>query len=509
MARSRNWVELPAEPRRMRFWLAVCGASACTSCWDPALPGSSAEIEHAVSARFIAVEPAAEHGVSPISRFTFELAEGAARSRLRLYRGELSDYHLRRIVSEDVPGTLLEREVEIISWGNGEPDGGAIAMANGGMSVSAQASAPLEVQQVYTWALIGQGALLAFQVSGENSLGLQRLWPRPEAGFWGYAAYCATAELEIGDQELVLEPGSEHVALQRGLGLGETAGCWHFELEQADLPALLIPPLKVGDQFLDPAPLVTHATQPVLPASCDTSWQPLGPGCVAIADDRFTVQPPHSDSLWLLSISHFTSHQLVVEGAPFTVKGLVADREHTLDFVAFLADGQRYRGHALLTTQPLQPHVVINEVLSNPLGSEPAQEWIELYNDGSNDVNLAGWAVTDGTGDSGLPAYSLTRGEYLIITSESFMAGGPDVAIADGVSVLRLPTLGSNGLSNSGEELRLISASGQLASRFPARAASTAGVSIARIAPDAPDDAPQSFVPHAAPGASPGAKNAL
>ena len=28
------------------------------------------------------------------------------------------------------------------------------------------------------------------------------------------------------------------------------------------------------------------------------------------------------------------------------------------------------------------PHVVINEVLANPVGGEPAQEWVELYNDG-------------------------------------------------------------------------------------------------------------------------------
>src|SRR5688572_9113372 len=104
MARQRNWAQLPADPRSMRFWVAVCCALACTRCWDPTLPGSSAGAEQADSARFIAVEPGAEHGASPVSRFVFELPDGAARSRLRLYRGELSDYHLGRVVSEDVPG---------------------------------------------------------------------------------------------------------------------------------------------------------------------------------------------------------------------------------------------------------------------------------------------------------------------------------------------------------------------------------------------------------------------
>jgi len=39
--------------------------------------------------------------------------------------------------------------------------------------------------------------------------------------------------------------------------------------------------------------------------------------------------------------------------------------------------------------------VVINEVLANPTGAEPANEFIELYNDGSSAVNISGYRLND------------------------------------------------------------------------------------------------------------------
>ncbi|HEX2880224.1 MAG TPA: lamin tail domain-containing protein, partial [Polyangiaceae bacterium] len=150
---------------------------------------------------------------------------------------------------------------------------------------------------------------------------------------------------------------------------------------------------------------------------------------------------------------------------------------------------------------------IINEVLANPQGAEPAQEWVELYNDGTGASELGDWTLSDGTGQSVLPAVVLRPGEYLIVTSEQYVPGGEDVPFAEGVVVVRVSSLGANGLGNSGEALQLISASGQVQSRFVARAASTGGVSIARVTPAAPDGAEASFARHGEPGASPGAPN--
>jgi hypothetical protein len=72
-----------------------------------------------------------------------------------------------------------------------------------------------------------------------------------------------------------------------------------------------------------------------------------------------------------------------------------------------------------------------------------------------------------------------------------------------------LPALGTAGLSNSGELLRLVDAGGSVVSRWPSLAAPAPGQSLARRAPDALDAEASSFAPHAPPGASPGAPNSL
>lgn len=40
-------------------------------------------------------------------------------------------------------------------------------------------------------------------------------------------------------------------------------------------------------------------------------------------------------------------------------------------------------------------HVVINEFEQNPIGTDSGEEWIELYNPSSKDVNIGGWRLVD------------------------------------------------------------------------------------------------------------------
>jgi hypothetical protein len=69
--------------------------------------------------------------------------------------------------------------------------------------------------------------------------------------------------------------------------------------------------------------------------------------------------------------------------------------------------------------------------------------------------------------------------------------------------------LGAGGLANGGELLRLVDHGGRVLSRFPAIPAPGPGQSVARVAPDAPDDEPGSFAAHAEQGASPGWRNVV
>jgi hypothetical protein len=146
--------------------------------------------------------------------------------------------------------------------------------------------------------------------------------------------------------------------------------------------------------------------------------------------------------------------------------------------------------------------------LANPAGAEPSQEWVELYNDGADDVSLAGFVLEDGGGRTPLPDASLASGAFALVAPEAFIADdGVDPQPAPGALLIRVPALGRAGLSNEGETLTLRDPSGTIVSTFPAVKTKN-GVSTARVAPDAPDADPSSFVPSPNGSATPGAPNA-
>ena len=73
-------------------------------------------------------------------------------------------------------------------------------------------------------------------------------------------------------------------------------------------------------------------------------------------------------------------------------------------------DGGLREDSAVLFTQAPMPHLVINEVLANPIGPEPHQEWVELYNDGAVAAELADFALCDIGGEAWLPEAVLEPG---------------------------------------------------------------------------------------------------
>jgi hypothetical protein len=138
--------------------------------------------------------------------------------------------------------------------------------------------------------------------------------------------------------------------------------------------------------------------------------------------------------------------------------------------------------------------VVLNEVLANPVGPEPYQEWVELYNDGQIETSLAGYRILDIGGETVLPDVLLPAGQFGVVVSEKFVEDDEvDVAPPPGALLVRVPALGKSGLSNSGELLRLVDPKGQTISRFPALPKPKAGQSVSRRTPDAPDGVSSSF----------------
>jgi len=58
--------------------------------------------------------------------------------------------------------------------------------------------------------------------------------------------------------------------------------------------------------------------------------------------------------------------------------------------------------------------VVINEIFSDPKGNDTGLEWIELYNSGSQTIDLTGWQIGTGSYFT-LPSYLMPANSYLLI----------------------------------------------------------------------------------------------
>ncbi len=159
---------------------------------------------------------------------------------------------------------------------------------------------------------------------------------------------------------------------------------------------------------------------------------------------------------------------------------------------------------SLRTASPA-PRWVLNEILADPQGAEPQGEWIEVVNAGTATGSLAGMQLWDSSGGVSLPDVTLEPNEFGLFVRSDFDFAEDRVPAADSFPII-VPSLGQNGLKNSGERVELRDAEGRVLSAFPAQAGK-AGQSIARMSLWSSDDDPTQFVLHPAPGSSPGAPN--
>jgi hypothetical protein len=339
---------------------------------------------------------------------------------------------------------------------------------------------------------------------------LARLWPPTDAGYSArQVLYCGSPfSVEAGEVELF--PPGVKARIQIGLDDDESEGehCLRLVPERSrDIAAL--PPLTVSGLALEPTRLEGGTDAPVLESlSCATSERPLGPGCLSSAQGQVTLRGPQSPTLWLLSSPFGKRVEILEAGAKIPIP-LPSDVDSVpIEATVFDIGGRSQRATANIEVPKGQARVIINEVLANPKGNEPSEEWVELLNAGSVSAELRAWKLADGGGQVELPALVLEPGAFVVLVNPEFVGGqSGDVSPVEGSTVIRLALLAKAGLSNAGEALRLLDERGEVRSSFPATAASRAGVSIARKTPDTLDEDSKGFLSHAAPGASPGAGN--
>lgn len=102
--------------------------------------------------------------------------------------------------------------------------------------------------------------------------------------------------------------------------------------------------------------------------------------------------------------------------------------------------------------------VVINEIHYNPDVKTDAAEFIELYNAGTNAVNLGGWAFTDGINYT-FPSVNLAPGAYVVVAQNPATLQ-TKFGVAGALGPFNPD--GSSGLSGRGERLTLRNAAGQI-----------------------------------------------
>src|SRR5687768_1809386 len=101
----------------------------------------------------------------------------------------------------------------------------------------------------------------------------------------------------------------------------------------------------------------------------------------------------------------------------------------------------------------ISQQIVINEIMYHPASENVREEYVELFNGGATNVNLAGWRLSSGV-DYAIPTNTtINAGGYLVVSAHkaSFLAKYPSVPSARVVgdyAVMRATNLVGRTLTN-------------------------------------------------------------
>ncbi len=423
---------------------------------------------------------------------------GRAPEQLVLLSGELSTYHQGRLRRGDLPKTLRQRLVPALTY------------SAAGRSVLAPTQR-LESNGVYTLGALGEGVILGLRVRPTPAPVLERRWPwgaEPTAS--GLAVYCGPEAVVPADlvAQVRLEPGSVPAEVRPGAGHPSVLGELCVTLRYATQDGVArVPPASVRGLLLDPQPLAQIAPSIPMAQSCPSGWGETALGCYDVQDDRIHYRARYSPAAVAVDSGGLREVVPVDGSGQATLRGFTPGTSSQISLFEVSHGGLESHSIRAVDMLPARPHPLLSEVMANAVGPEPAQEWVELFNDGQAEWYMAGFVLTDAAGSTELPELALGPGQYALIVNDSYDPESfADLAPAPGTVLLRVPKLGKNGLSNAGEPLALLGPNGSVWSTFPALKHSKAGVSAARLVVGT---SPDTFGMSAQPGASPGAPNAL
>lgn len=416
-------------------------------------------------------------------------------SRIALVQGAVTASQLGQVAKTKVSAALQKRIAPAIAFL--EADGGVVLAP----------TMPLEAGAQYTVAVGSVMESATFWVSNTPpDPRLARVWPLDGGSATAtFAVWCGDTPLPEVDVEAVLEPSGPAGRIRRGaIEGGASEKCLRFEASTKSVEPAgdLLPPLSVSTATepptlisLDPRPLrVDGPVTTIEPVVCSPVELPFGPGCVTVEDDRILGRAPAAPVLWAIVGAGVDTVFVSAPNESFVVANLPPSTDITLDVAAIDNGGGVLRSSFAATTAAPRTRLVLNEVLADPLGLEPAQEWIEIVNDGASTATLEGYVLVIAGATTPLPPTTLAAGSFALIVNQAFVeTNGVDRPPAQDTQIIRVPRLGARGLSNSGQVIVLMDAAGTSVSQFPATPKPRAGESVARRLPSAPDMTPSSF----------------
>ena len=485
------------------LWLASSPflLAACHPSID--LPSGSDSPTGSAAIAVTTLPPSLSGSVSVIAQLVVRPAAGVTLdpSTTALILGPVTDDALRGYRDGDPPSSTSARAITADAW-----------VSNGVLFVVP--AEPLSANGSYT-VVVGSAMATASLVAEADAVPLlRRTWP-PAALASGDDAVVLCGDEPIAPATGWLGAEPEGIAVQMRVGVFEEGGLAQCVTLQGSGAALSWPiPAAIvdGDRVLarlDPTPRATSdVPAPPSPPICVESELPLASLCIQVDDDRLHVRGPAPPLLLSFDIEG-APQMVVTRASSFTVRGLVPSSTQHLHMVVRDPSGAVAQDDLDLTTLAAHPHVVINEVLTYPSGDLASSQWVELFNDGVNDVDLTAFVLDDGHAAVTLPTAVLPAGSYGLVARTGFAPDGVDVAPAPGTYLFTVPHLGKSALEERGTTLILYDAHHQPLSRAPSTPEPSRGVSIARVTPDTPDDDPQAFVLTPGGTPTPGAPNGV
>lgn len=436
--------------------------------------------------------PAAFDAAARALRVRIESASAIDASRVRFVVGDVGPGHLKQLAADDPSNALEERILPASVWTR---DDGTVTVAPLGL---------LESDERYAVAVPDHSAVLEIRTAPSDAMPiLPRVWPPSDGpALEPLFVFCGDADLDAGSSDVSLGPDDLAATIEPGAASGGIgARCVRLRTDEATPPGTILvpPPFVVIDGAtygLDPSPLELGAptTPPAPTLACEPSEVRFGPGCATVLDDRAVVRTPDEARLWVVGGATIDLVVATSPGEPFAVHPLPVAATFELEVVSLDVTGRAESTTVEGRTSEAVPHLILNEVLANAVGPEPASEWLEILNDGAATVSLAGHVIADLGGEVELPDVSLAPGGLALVVGDGWSGDGlDDVAPPPDAIIVRVPRIGRSGLANGGEPVRLRDPSGAIVSTIPAIESPDPGMSTARREPWLAD-APSSFV---------------